>query len=195
MRRYWNGESRNYMQYRSGLPAFCHNHGGAWPNFRLAARMRLRHVHRTTHLRHMLAALVLLGCHRSVWDHAGQQRPGSPTDQQEHSSYSGETSHNVSLDPQCLTRKRFQSRHPCERWSPRRDSRLHFSKQYIFDHCFRARNLKLGPTRGRPKVTLFFRLRLGRRLAGWRNDVLQPHVGDEVAIVFHIVHVVHRQHA
>jgi len=45
-----------------------------------------------------------------------------------------------------------------------------------------------------PKTHYFFRLWLDRRLAAWRNDVLQPHVGDQVAVVFHVVHVVDSQY-
>jgi uncharacterized protein YecT (DUF1311 family) len=54
--------------------------------------------------------------------------------------------------------------------------------------------VKLGPTSGPPKDPLFLRLWLGSRLAAGRNDVLQPHVGDEVAVVFRIVREVDRQH-
>ena len=32
-------------------------------------------------------------------------------------------------------------------------------------------------------------------LAGWRNDVLDPHVGNQVAVVFHVVSDVHTEHA
>jgi len=56
--------------------------------------------------------------------------------------------------------------------------------------------VKFGPNSGRPKGTLFLLQLLHElRLAGWRNDVLQPHVSDEVAVVFHSVDVVDSQRA
>ena len=51
-----------------------------------------------------------------------------------------------------------------------------------------------GPSNWPAQKPLFLRLWLDRRLAGWRNDVLQSHVGDQVAVVFHVVHVVDSQH-
>ena len=36
---------------------------------------------------------------------------------------------------------------------------------------------------------------LWRRFAAGRNDVFQPHVGDKVSVMLHIVHIVHHQRA
>jgi len=43
-------------------------------------------------------------------------------------------------------------------------------------------------------VRLLFRLRGRRLFARWWNDVLEPHVCDKIAVVFHVVHVVNVQH-
>ena len=80
----------------------CHNHCCARSNFRFTTRVRLRHVRRSAHLGHMLAAFHLWSRHRSFWDHARQQRRSSPADHQEDDGYGGETSHDVSLGRQCL---------------------------------------------------------------------------------------------
>src|ERR1019366_10447167 len=95
--RYRNRESGNYLQYRTSLMVVCHNHRWAQSNFRLTTRVRLRHVRRTAHLGHMLAAFPLWSCHLSVWDHARQQRRSSPADHHEGYGNGGETSHDVSL--------------------------------------------------------------------------------------------------
>jgi hypothetical protein len=55
--------------------------------------------------------------------------------------------------------------------------------------------VKFGPDSGRPKGALFLRRWQDPRLAGWRNDVLHPQVGDQVAVVFPTVHAVAHQHA
>src|ERR1700739_4275595 len=49
---------------------------------------------------------------------------------------------------------------------------------------------------GRAELLFFWLRRLLRRpLAAGRNDVLQPHVRDQVAVMLHVVHVVHGQRA
>ena len=45
-------------------------------------------------------------------------------------------------------------------------------------------------------VPLLWGLRFGRRsvLARWRHDLVDPHVGDEIAVVFHRVSCVEGKH-
>ena len=101
-RRHRNRKSHNYLQYWTSLLVVCHNHCCARSNFRFTTRVRLRHVRRSAHLGHMLAAFHLWSCHRSFWDHARQERRSSPADHQDDDGYGGETSHDVSLGRQCL---------------------------------------------------------------------------------------------
>ena len=98
-RRHRNRESRNYFQYWTSLLVVCHNHCCARSNFRFTTRVRLRHVRRSAHLGHVLAAFHLWSCHRCVGDHARQQRRSSPADHQEDDGYSGETSHGCESRP------------------------------------------------------------------------------------------------
>ena len=98
-RQYRNRKSHNYLQNWTNLLVVCHNHCRARSNFRFTTRVRLRHVRRSAHLGHVLAAFHLWSCHRCVGDHARQQRRSSPADHQEDDGYSGETSHGCESRP------------------------------------------------------------------------------------------------
>jgi len=89
--------SRHHVQHRDRPLVALDNHGAPQSNFRLAAGVRLRHVCRTTHLRHTFAAFALLGCHRPLWHHARYQWSGGPIERQERKRDSRRTTHVLSL--------------------------------------------------------------------------------------------------
>src|SRR5216684_3862819 len=58
-----------------------------------------------------------------------------------------------------------------------------------------ARNARLRLARRAQARPLLFLLCCLSLFGRWGNDVLEPHVGDEIAVVFHVVRVVNVEHA